>query len=138
MKILRWRREGVSVEPNCQEPKGLQGKVDAGLCGDHNYSVLVCPYFQYPKKTSQIYGQAIDDNVCLLSWEHLLFFIRAGVRESATLSLACVLWSISEQCRESESKPEEPKGQFPSAWERADLRTPVAYLRQVEGRIAEV
>lgn len=67
--------------------------------GDHNYSVLVCPYFQYPTKSSQIYGQAIDDNVCLLSWEHLLFFIRAGVRESAKLSLAGV-WSISEQLAE--------------------------------------
>ncbi len=67
--------------------------------GDHNYSVLVCPYFQYPKKSSQIYGQAIDDNVCLLSWEHLLFFIRAGIRESAKLNLS-VVWSISEQLAE--------------------------------------
>ncbi|MDX1946041.1 MAG: HindIII family type II restriction endonuclease [Pirellulaceae bacterium] len=67
--------------------------------GDHNYSVLVCPYFQYPKKTSQIYGQALDDNVCLLSWEHLLFFIRAGVRESEKLNLANV-WSLSEQLAE--------------------------------------
>ncbi|MBE7412538.1 MAG: HindIII family type II restriction endonuclease [Leptospiraceae bacterium] len=39
--------------------------------GDHDYSVLVCPYFQYPKSNSQIYGQALDGNVCLLSWEHI-------------------------------------------------------------------
>lgn len=64
--------------------------------GDHDYSVLVCPYFQYPKKSSQIYGQAIDANVCLLSWEHLLFFISARVRESDKLNLARV-WSISKQ-----------------------------------------
>lgn len=67
--------------------------------GDHNYSVLVCPYFQYPKNSSQIYGQAIDDNVCLLSWEHLLFFIRAGIRESGTVNLASI-WSISQQLAE--------------------------------------
>jgi hypothetical protein len=35
----------------------------------------------------------------LLSWEHLLFFIRSGIRESGTLNLASV-WSISEQLAE--------------------------------------
>lgn len=64
--------------------------------GDHDYAVLVCPYVQYPKKTSQIYGQAIDHNVCLLSWEHLLFLLKAGVRESTTVNLSSV-WSISKQ-----------------------------------------
>jgi type II restriction enzyme len=43
--------------------------------GDHDYSVLVCPYYQYPKSSSQIYGQALDGNVCLLSWEHLSFLL---------------------------------------------------------------
>jgi len=75
--------------------KDFKVKSMADWRGDHNYSVLVCPYFQYPKKSSQIYGQAIDDNVCLLSWEQLLFFIRSGIRESAKLNLASV-WNISE------------------------------------------
>jgi hypothetical protein len=79
--------------------KDFKVKSMADWRGDHNYSVLVCPYFQYPKKSSQIYGQAIDDNVCLLSWEHLLFFIRSGIRESGILNLAAV-WSISEQLAE--------------------------------------
>lgn len=67
--------------------------------GDNNYAVLVCPYFHYPKKSSQIYGQAIDENVCLISWEHLLFLLQAGVRESATLNLGLV-WSLGEQLAE--------------------------------------
>lgn len=35
---------------------------------EYEYSVLVCPYFQYPKKESQIYKSALDNKVCLLSW----------------------------------------------------------------------
>jgi hypothetical protein len=79
--------------------KDFKVKSMADWRGDHNYAVLVCPYFQYPKKTSQIYGQAIDDDVCLLSWEHLLFLLHAGVRESATVNLSSV-WSISKQLAE--------------------------------------
>ena len=36
---------------------------------DAEYAVLCAPYFQYPKRESQIYDQALDRNVCLLSWE---------------------------------------------------------------------
>jgi len=79
--------------------KDFKVKSMADWRGDHNYAVLVCPYFQYPKKTSQIYGQAIDSGVCLLSWEHLVFLLRAGVRESATVNLSSI-WSISEQLAE--------------------------------------
>ncbi|MHB1423018.1 MAG: HindIII family type II restriction endonuclease [Gemmataceae bacterium] len=82
-----------------RNPKDYKVKSMVGWRGDHNFSVLVCPYFQYPTKASQIYGQAIDDNVCLLSWEHLLFFIRAGVRESGMVNLAGI-WSISQQLAE--------------------------------------
>lgn len=76
--------------------KDFKVKSMADWRGDHNYAVLVCPYFQYPKKTSQIYGQAIDEDVCLLSWEQLLFLLHAGVRESASVNLASA-WSISKQ-----------------------------------------
>lgn len=76
--------------------KDFKVKSMADWRGDHNYAVLVCPYFHYPKKSSQIYGQAIDTGVCLLSWEHLLFLLKAGIRESTTVNLASV-WSISEQ-----------------------------------------
>jgi HindIII restriction endonuclease len=79
-----------------RNPKDFKVKSMADWRGSHDYSVLVCPYFQYPTKNSQIYGQAIDANICLISWEHFLFFLRAGVRESATVNLASV-WSISKQ-----------------------------------------
>jgi type II restriction enzyme len=46
--------------------KDFKVKSMADWRGDHDYSILVCPYFQYPKSRSQIYGQALDENVCLL------------------------------------------------------------------------
>jgi hypothetical protein len=43
--------------------------------GDHDYSILVCPYFQYPKNNSQIYGQALDGNICLNQLGASCFFL---------------------------------------------------------------
>ena len=63
--------------------------------GDNDYAVLVCPYYQYPKSNSQIYGQALDNNVCLLSWEHLLLFLKKSITESKTLDLSNV-WNMSD------------------------------------------
>ena len=63
--------------------------------GDNDYSVLVCPFYQYPKSNSQIYGQALDNNVCLLSWEHLLLFLEKGLKETKTLNLSKI-WNISD------------------------------------------
>lgn len=37
--------------------------------GDCDYSVLACPYYQYPKSSSQIYKDALDNNISLFSWE---------------------------------------------------------------------
>ena len=62
---------------------------------DKDYSVLVCPYFQYPKSNSQIYGQAIDGNVCLFSWEQLQFLLENNIRETKKLSLAPI-WNLAE------------------------------------------
>ena len=39
--------------------------------GDCDYSVLACPYYQYPKSNSQIYKDALDNNISLFSWEYL-------------------------------------------------------------------
>lgn len=41
----------------------------------NNYAVLVAPLSQYPNRASQIYSQAIDKNVTLLSYTHLLFLL---------------------------------------------------------------
>jgi hypothetical protein len=42
---------------------------------NNNYALLVSPLMQYPNKTSQIYFQAIEKNVTLLSYTHLLFLL---------------------------------------------------------------
>ena len=57
------------------------------------FAVLCAPYFQYPSRNSQIYAQALSCNVCLFSWEHFIFLIENGVKESEPLSLA-PLWGF--------------------------------------------
>ena len=61
---------------------------------DNDYAVLCAPYFQYPAKISQIYSQALSSNVCLLSWEHLIFMIEHGIMESSSINLS-ELWNFS-------------------------------------------
>lgn len=62
--------------------------------GDNDFALLVCPYYQYPKNNSQIYGQALDKNVCLLGWEHLLLLLENSIMESKDVNLS-VLWNLS-------------------------------------------
>ena len=64
--------------------------------GDNNFSVLVCPFYQYPKSRSQIYGQALDGNICLLSFEHLVFLLEHDIKETKQLSLRYI-WNISDE-----------------------------------------
>ena len=61
---------------------------------DNNYSVLCCPYFQYPKNKSQIYGQAIDGNVSLFSWEYFSILLQNNIKESLNRNLE-ELWNYS-------------------------------------------
>lgn len=63
---------------------------------DNDYAVLVSPYNQYPNTASQIYSQALSDNVCLFSWEHLYFLLINGVKETVTCNLAFI-WDISNK-----------------------------------------
>lgn len=63
--------------------------------GDSDYSVLVCPYFQYPKSTSQIYKEALDGNVALFSWEYLYILLKQGVKESPSVNLS-KFWNQSD------------------------------------------
>jgi type II restriction enzyme len=62
--------------------------------GDNDYAVLVCPYYQYPKSNSQIYGQALDGNITLFSWEYLSVLLENDIVESLELNLSA-LWNIS-------------------------------------------
>jgi type II restriction enzyme len=68
--------------------------------GDHDFSILVCPYYQYPKNNSQIYGQALDGNVCLLSWEHLSFLLEKNIKQTKSIDLSTI-WNISERIGET-------------------------------------
>ncbi|MCM1517897.1 MAG: HindIII family type II restriction endonuclease [Pseudoflavonifractor sp.] len=62
--------------------------------GDSEYSVLVCPYFQYPKSNSQIYKEALSGNVTLFSWEYLYILLNEGIKESASVNISD-LWNQS-------------------------------------------
>ena len=49
---------------------------------ENEYAVLVAPYFQYPQSVSQIYSKALDNNVCLLAWEHISIMLEENVKET--------------------------------------------------------
>ncbi len=59
-----------------------------------DYAVLACPYFQYPKKASQIYEQAITRNVLLFSWEYIRFLLENDIAENEKIDLSFV-WNQS-------------------------------------------
>jgi type II restriction enzyme len=62
--------------------------------GDNDYAVLVCPYYQYPKSRSQIYGQALNDNITLFSWEYLSILLENNIREDENVNISH-LWNTS-------------------------------------------
>lgn len=62
---------------------------------ENEYAVLVAPYFQYPQEKSQIYSKALDNNVCLLAWEHISIMLERNIKESDSLSLES-LWNASQ------------------------------------------
>lgn len=63
-----------------------------------DYAVVVCPIYQLPSRTSQIYQQAIARNVCILSYSHLATLVGVAKRKGgaiATKGLGSVLKSVS-------------------------------------------
>jgi type II restriction enzyme len=63
-----------------------------------DFAVVVCPIYQLPNRTSQIYQQATARNVCILSYSHLGALVGlAGKRGGpvATKGLGSVLKSVS-------------------------------------------
>lgn len=62
---------------------------------ENEYAVLVAPYFQYPQVTSQIYSKALENNVCLLTWEHISILLDKKIKESENFSLES-LWNSSQ------------------------------------------
>ncbi|RGG40653.1 HindIII family type II restriction endonuclease [Roseburia sp. AF22-2LB] len=69
---------------------------------ENEYAVLVAPYFQYPQSTSQIYSKALDNNVCLLAWEHISILLEENVKETESLSLES-LWNASQMIARDKS-----------------------------------
>lgn len=61
---------------------------------DNDFSVLACPYFQYPKSNSQIYRSALNGNVSLFSWEYLYIILSEDIKESEDVNLR-ELWNQS-------------------------------------------
>ena len=62
---------------------------------ENEYAVLVSPYYQYPAKKSQIYADALNKEVCLLSWEHMYVFLKYGLKETDESTLENI-WKISQ------------------------------------------
>ena len=56
--------------------------------------MLVAPYFQYPKSSSQIYSSALDNEVCLIAWEHIIFLLDNNISETPEFSLEPI-WSAA-------------------------------------------
>ena len=51
-----------------------------------DYAIIVCPIYQAPTRTSQIYQQAITRNVCILSYSHLAAFVALAMCGNSTRS----------------------------------------------------
>jgi len=63
-----------------------------------DFALVVCPIYQLPATTSQIYLQAIARNVCILSYSHLAALVELGARRgerAATSGLGRILRSVS-------------------------------------------
>lgn len=63
--------------------------------GNSEYAILCNPYFQYPKKTSQIYSQSMEFNVCLFSWEHFIFLIKNNIKENNKINFESI-WNFGK------------------------------------------
>lgn len=75
---------------------------------DNDFSVLACPYFQYPKSNSQIYRSALNGNVSLFSWEYLYIILSENIRESEGVDLR-ELWNQSHNIMQQTNMAEANK-----------------------------
>ena len=53
-----------------------------GWRGELDYAVVVCPIYQLPGRTSQIYQQAVARNVCILSYSHLAALVALAMSKN--------------------------------------------------------
>jgi len=69
-----------------------------GWRGGLDYAAVVCPIYQLPSRTSQIYQQAVARNVCVLSYSHLSALVGLSMRQgpkAAKAGLHCILQTIA-------------------------------------------
>jgi len=52
------------------------------------YAMVVCPLYQFPKRTSQIYQQAAARNVCIFSYSHLAVLVQLAEHIGSAESVA--------------------------------------------------
>ena len=80
----------------------------SGWRKNDDYAVLCSPYFQYPQNRSQIYAQALNYNVCLLSWEHIIFLLSHNIKEDENINLSNI-WNFSAKKAQSTTVAENKK-----------------------------
>ena len=86
----------------------------------NTYACLVSPLYQYPQRASQIYEQAIERNVTLLSYTHLKFLLDCTDGQNLDS-----LWCISSELSKSKNAQQ--------YWEAIDETT-----REIAGESEEI
>ena len=76
----------------------------------NTYACLVSPLYQYPRRASQIYEQAIERNVTLLSYTHLKFLLDCTDEQNLDL-----LWCLGNELPKSKNAQQ--------YWKAIDKRT---------------
>lgn len=92
----------------------------------NNYAMLLAPLLQYPTRKSQIYAQAIDKNVTLISYTHLHFLLDFYKNQSLQ-----PLWEVGRQLSKL------PKSEHQNAdayWQAIDE----AFISVVEKQITDL
>jgi type II restriction enzyme len=85
---------------SAKNQKDFKVKSMADWRGDSDFAVLVCPYYQYPKSRSQIYGQALNDNITLFSWEYFAILLENNIVETEEVNISN-LWNVSDTLAEN-------------------------------------
>lgn len=96
------RRQGISSQPN-REKNQKDFKVEAmhGWKRDRRHALLVCPSYQLPMRSSQIYQSAINRDVTIFSYAHLAALVQLAGSAGVDISLACLVAAM--RCAEDQT-----------------------------------
>ena len=78
-------------------------KVEAmhGWKRDRRHALLVCPSYQLPMRSSQIYQSAINRDVTIISYSHLAALVALAKTETPAIALECLVAAM--RCAEDQS-----------------------------------